>query len=87
MRPSRRSPEIVVACGVWHVARDRGAHAHPQKQDPILEHSLSDGDVAFSLRMSSDMLSYASAYAMVPRYLQLLKTRCSNCTHLYMMNH
>ena len=36
-------------------------------QDPILEHALSDGDVAFSLRMSSDMLSYASAYAVVPR--------------------
>lgn len=36
-------------------------------QDPILEHALSDGDVAFSLRMSSDMLSYASTYAIVPR--------------------
>ena len=36
-------------------------------QDPILEHALSDGDVAFSLRMSSDMLSYASTYSIVPR--------------------
>ena len=36
-------------------------------QDPVLEHALSDGDVAFSLRMSSDMLSSALGYAVAPR--------------------
>ena len=36
-------------------------------QDPVLEHALSDGDVAFSLRMNSDMLSSSVGYAMAPR--------------------
>lgn len=36
-------------------------------QDPVLEHAISDGDIAFSLRMNADMLSSAVGYATAPR--------------------
>ena len=36
-------------------------------QDPVLEHAISDGDIAFSLRMNSDMLSSSHGYAVAPR--------------------
>jgi hypothetical protein len=34
--------------------------------DPVLEHSVSDGDLVFSFRMSSDMTSYGSMYFAAP---------------------
>lgn len=37
------------------------------QSDPILEHALSDGDIAFSLRMNPDMIASTAAYAIAPR--------------------
>ena len=34
--------------------------------NPVLEHSISDGDLVFSLKMGSDMASYGSMYFMAP---------------------
>ena len=34
--------------------------------DPVLEHSISDGDLVFSFRMSSDMTAYGSQYFVAP---------------------
>ena len=34
--------------------------------DPLLEHTLSDGDLTFSLRMSPDMTCYGSQYCIAP---------------------